>query len=218
MTQAASSTGTDIAGWHGKLPVAGDFVTRRLHSVFVEAWDNWLSNGLTGLQERDAAHWREHYLASPPWRFVITQDFMPSPLNAVAWAGVIIPSIDRVGRYYPLTLVSRLNAIPASHREQAGLWSWLLQLEDLAVDAMQDDWSIEQLDAELLNLGSPDRVGPMLGQLNEDGPWTSFFDACLSSRAPSGDGRCVWYSGSGLQTNKLIVTERRDDSVVELWS
>jgi hypothetical protein len=114
--------------------------------------------------------------------------------------------------------VSQLHAIPANHHAQAGLWSWLHRLEDLAVDAMQDDWSIEQLDTELLSLGSPDRAGPILGQLNEDGPWVSFFDACLNSRSPSSDGRCVWYSGSGLQATKIIVTERRDDSVAALWS
>ena len=218
MTYSVSAVMDNSAGWHGKLPVAGDFVTRRLHSVFVEAWDEWLTCGLTSLQERYASHWQEQYLASPPWRFVITEDFLPSPLNSAAWTGVIIPSLDRVGRYYPLTLVSRLSEIPASQHEQAALWSWLHQIEDLAVDAMQDDWSIEQLDAELLSLGPPVKADVSVENLDNSGPWATFFSACLSPHSMGKDGRCVWYSGSGLQSTKLVVTDRRDDSVVELWS
>jgi type VI secretion system ImpM family protein len=218
MSQVASALTTEVVGWHGKLPVAGDFVTRRLHSAFVDAWDDWLSTGLAGLRERDAEHWLERYLASPAWRFVITQQFMPSPLNTLAWAGVIVPSVDRVGRYYPLTLAAPLSDIPVGHREQAGLWSWLHRLEDVAVDAMQDDWSIEQLDAESLRLGQPQAADPPQGRLDENGPWATFFHACLTPRPGLGDGRCVWYSGAGLQSTRLMVAQSRDNSVMGLWA
>jgi type VI secretion system ImpM family protein len=218
MTQAEFALASDVVGWHGKLPVAGDFVTRRLHSVFVDAWDEWLSNGLAGLRERDADHWLGRYLASPPWRFVITQEFMPSPLNAATWAGVLVPSVDRVGRYYPLTLVTRLNGIPAGHLEQAGLWSWLHKLEDLAVDAMLDEWSIDQLDAESLRLGQPVAADSVQGQLDDSGPWASFFSACLEPLPAVGGGRCVWFSGAVLQSTKLWIANGRDDSVQGLWT
>lgn len=217
MSPAAPALASETAGWHGKLPVAGDFVTRRLHSGFVDAWDAWLSSGLAALRERDAAHWLAHYLASPAWRFVTTAQFLPGPLAAQAWCGVLIPSVDRVGRYYPLTLAARLEQLPAAQAQQAGLWSWLHQLEDAAVDAMQDDWSIEQLDAELLRLGPPQPGAQAPGHAQAAGPWTPFFSACLQP-VTAGAGRCVWYSGSGLEPTRLLVSPGLDDSVCGLWA
>lgn len=217
MSQEAHPLVTEAVGWHGKLPVAGDFVTRRLHAGFVEAWDGWLSGGLAALRQRDAQHWLEHYLASPAWRFVITQQFLPGPLGLAAWGGVMIPSVDRVGRYYPLTLAARLHSLPCVHQQQAGLWSWLHQLEDVAVDAMQDDWSIEQLDAVLLRLGLPQPAEPVPGHPEEGGPWTPFFSACLDA-VQAGAGRCVWYSGAGLQATRLMVSQGLDESVLGLWA
>ena len=218
MTQGMGAPVNEAVGWHGKLPVAGDFVTRRLHSGFVDAWDDWLSSGLAALRERDPAHWLQHYLASPAWRFVLTPGFMPSPLHALAWAGVMIPSVDRVGRYYPLTLAVRLSAIPAAPQAQAALWSWLHQLEDLAVDAMQDDWSIEELDAQLLRLGQPQASAFSHSPLDGSGPWASFFAACLTPSAATGGGRCVCFSGAGLQDTRLLLAQGRDASATGLWT
>jgi type VI secretion system protein ImpM len=209
-------------GCHGKLPVAGDFVTRRLPANFVDAWDNWLSDGLAALHQSDPDGWLEQYLASPAWRFVITPKFLPAPLEGLAWAGVVIPSVDRVGRYYPLTLATRLYHLPGTQPEQAGLWSWLHRLEDVAVDAMQDDWAIEQLDTVLLHLGPPQAALEVAELPDGSNPWTDFYAACkgppgsVAALAPD-RGRCVWYSGSGLQAVRLLVSQGLDARVMALW-
>jgi type VI secretion system protein ImpM len=144
------------AGWHGKLPTLGDFASRRLPEAFVEAWDRWLAEGLLKLRTEGTGVWLEAYLASPSWRFLA----MPGALGrdgdlAQAWAGVVMPSVDRVGRYFPLTLAKAFGAGPGSTQQMELLWHWLARLDDLARDAIFDDWTVDRLESELAHLGGP---------------------------------------------------------------
>ena len=216
-------------GWHGKLPTVGDFATRRLDGNFVGAWDDWLSAGLARLRADDPQHWLEAYLASPTWRFVLTPGFLPAPLHAASWTGVVMPSVDRVGRYYPLTLAAPLPAIPAGAEGQGALWSWLQCLEDAAVDALQEDWSIDALEAELLRLGPPPAPGPAAADTGHGQSagahdtsaqvsMESFF-AVVASAPPgrAGQGRCVWYSEADISAPRLLCSTALDDSILRLW-
>jgi len=137
----------NIPGWHGKLPTLGDFATRRLDPGFVSAWDDWISTGLAGLQQGPA--WPDAYLDSPSWRFLLMPAALPGLPADQAWAGVLMPSVDRVGRYYPLTIAQRLPALPATAAEVEAVWTWLVRLDETAADALHDDWAIDQLEAEL---------------------------------------------------------------------
>ena len=141
------------AGWHGKLPTLGDFATRRLDPAFIEVWDAWLSAGLATL--RLQPDWLQAYLASPSWRFVLMPGAMPGRMGDQAWAGVLMPSVDRVGRYYPLTLAYPLPAPPSNSAEADSLWRWLTQLDDAAVDALHEDWGLEAFEVELTRIGVP---------------------------------------------------------------
>lgn len=138
-----------IAGWHGKLPSLGDFASRRLEPDFIALWDGWLAAGLAGLQQQAPSDWLQHYLACPAWRFVLMPGLLPAPFGDRAWAGVLMPSVDRIGRYFPLTLIAPLDEVPPGDDELRTLLSWLHDLDDLAADALQDDWTIDRLEAEL---------------------------------------------------------------------
>lgn len=142
-------------GWYGKLPTLGDFASRRLEPAFIEAWDGWLAAGLAAQREALGGGWVRAYLHSPAWRFVLMPGVIGAGRAAPAWAGVLMPSVDSVGRYFPLTLVSALPALPADAGGLEALLGWLQRLEDVAVDAMQDDWEIEQLE-DVLALLAPD--------------------------------------------------------------
>ncbi|MES2716996.1 MAG: type VI secretion system-associated protein TagF [Pseudomonadota bacterium] len=142
-----------VIGWHGKLPSLGDFATRRLAPDLVSLWDGWLSAGLARLQQ--APDWPQAYLASPSWRFLLLPGALPGALGLQSWAGVLMPSVDRVGRYYPLTLAQPLPGLPADGPGVQALWTWLLQLDEAAADALHEDWTVEQLEAELQRLGQP---------------------------------------------------------------
>lgn len=148
----------DAAGWHGKLPSLGDFASRRLEPAFIEAWDGWLAQGMLALREADPAGWLEAYLASPSWRFWLLPAALTGPAGWQGWAGVLMPSVDRVGRYYPLTLALPLGDAPAGGAQLQALWQWLGRLDELARDALFDDWSTERLEAELARLARPDRA------------------------------------------------------------
>lgn len=138
-------------GWHGKLPSLGDFASRRLPHEFIEVWDGWLAAGLAALKMA-RSDWLEGYLASPIWRFVTFAGALPGPCGNQCWAGVLMPSVDRAGRYFPFTLVTALPQLPRTPEAFSALDRWLHQLDDLAADALQDDWTVPQLEAELARL------------------------------------------------------------------
>lgn len=146
--------GKRIAGWHGKLPTLGDFATRRLDAGFVDAWDRWLASGLATLRLQPG--WLDAYLACPGWRFLLMPGVLPGAPGEGAWVGALMPSVDRVGRYYPLTIALRLPAMPAGGEAVEALWRWLVRLEEAAADAMQEDWTIDTLEAELHRLPLPE--------------------------------------------------------------
>lgn len=148
---------TTAPGWHGKLPVLGDFASRRLDPDFVGVWDGWLASGMLALRERAESTWLDGYLASPSWRFLLMPGVLDGAAGAQAWAGVLMPSVDRVGRYFPFTIAQPLGAGPASIQQMSSLWQWLGQLDDLAADAMHEDWSVDRLEDALARIGSMDR-------------------------------------------------------------
>lgn len=88
-------------GLYGKLPTHGDFLRRRVSDDFVEAWDPWLQHCIADSRNALGEQWLDTYLTSPVWRFALG----PHVCGAAPVAGIIIPSVDRVGRYFPLTLV-----------------------------------------------------------------------------------------------------------------
>ena len=91
-------------GFYGKLPSHGDFLRRRVSDAFVDAWDAWLRECLAASRTALGARWLDVYLTSPAWRFVCAAGACgPAPV-----IGVAAPSVDQVGRYFPLTLVAEL--------------------------------------------------------------------------------------------------------------
>lgn len=97
---------TELPGWFGKLPGMGDFAHRRLPASFRAVWDGWLQRGLAGLRDRHA-DWTERYLQAPIWCFALG----PRVAGARRWIGVLMPSVDGVGRYFPFTLCVELDDV-----------------------------------------------------------------------------------------------------------
>jgi type VI secretion system protein ImpM len=90
----------EIAGWFGKIPALGDFATRRLPASFIASWDEWLSTELREAQRLLAGAWDERYDRAPVTCFSLGED----TLDAQRWHGILVPSADRVGRRFPLTI------------------------------------------------------------------------------------------------------------------
>lgn len=139
-------------GWYGKLPGSGDFVSRRVHPAFIEPWDKWLNAMLAGSRERLGEGWREAFLSAPAWRFVLA----PGVIGLSGWAGLIVPSVDAVGRYFPLTVVS---ALPVSELDPVTTvvraHNWYAEIEPVTQVALTPGAEIETFDAQLLNRRFP---------------------------------------------------------------
>ncbi|MGC4085917.1 MAG: type VI secretion system-associated protein TagF [Vicinamibacterales bacterium] len=91
-------------GFYGKLPSHGDFLRRRVSDEFVDAWDAWLRECLSVARNELGSGWLDVYLTSPAWRFVCGAGAC-GPMPVI---GLLAPSVDRVGRYFPLTIVAEL--------------------------------------------------------------------------------------------------------------
>src|SRR5919108_3251464 len=93
-------------GIYGKLPSHGDFLRRRVPPEFLTPWDEWLQAGIAASRTALAQQWVDVYLTSPVWRFALSA----RACGRAAIAGLMAPSVDRVGRFFPLTLMWRLPA------------------------------------------------------------------------------------------------------------
>ncbi len=150
-----SSDVATIPGWYGKLPTLGDFASRRLEADFIEPWDLWLGDAMQMHRQSLGDAWVEAYLDSPPWRFLLSPGVLPGVDPVRVFAGVLLPSVDRVGRYFPLTIAASLVRVPSVAAEFEALLDWMHRLEDTALDALQGDWSIDDLERALVDLSPP---------------------------------------------------------------
>ncbi len=140
------------AGWFGKIPALGDFARRRLPDPFVERWDGWLQAGMAHGRARHGDRWLDLYLTFPVWRFLIG----PETPGADAWCGVLLPSVDRVGRCFPLTIARTCPSTLLA----AGLEALESGLAPLAVAGLAalDGEALDTFDARLAT-GSADPAG-----------------------------------------------------------
>ena len=142
-------------GLFGKLPAHGDFVQRNVPGTFVETWDEWLMHCLQSSREALGEHWLEVYLTSPIWRFALS----PGCVDAHAWAGLVMPSVDSVGRYYPLTLIRRLPLRTHVIELVSAQSSWFEKLETLALRGLEEALDVDLLFREIQGLAAPGENG-----------------------------------------------------------
>ncbi len=147
--EAGARPGT---GWTGKLPSRGDFVSRRVPGSFREPWERWLGVVLAGSRQALRERWSTAFLQTPAWRFLLER----GAVDGTAWAGLLMPSVDSVGRYYPLTAVCALPPTPLDPGATLLRASeWYEALEAIALGALSPGADLESLDAALGGLSFP---------------------------------------------------------------
>ncbi|MES2072921.1 MAG: type VI secretion system-associated protein TagF, partial [Pseudomonadota bacterium] len=157
-------------GFFGKVTSHGDFVSRRLPPAFLDVWDSWLQQSIhTSKKQLDAA-WLDTYLTSPIWRFALSNGVV----DGNAWAGVLMPSVDRVGRHFPLMIAAGIAA-------QAPLLDWLGngkawfdELETLALSSLESNFLLDDFDAALQQksaLAAPASLGGQAPAGGDPGGW-----------------------------------------------
>ena len=136
-------------GLYGKLPSHGDFLRRRTSDAFVDVWDLWLQQCIAASRASLGDRWLDLYLTSPAWRFVCSAD-VSGPSTVL---GLMVPSVDRVGRYFPLTIVAEapreLGAFVAATEATA----FFTAAEQLLLDTLaEDDIDFDRFDARVARL------------------------------------------------------------------
>jgi type VI secretion system protein ImpM len=129
-----------MTAFYGKLPAKGDFLSRNLPREFIDTWDDWLQSGMNASRQALGEGWLETYLTSPLWRFVL-----PSGIcGPNAWSGVLMPSMDKVGRYFPMAVIKVLPPAMSPICVAMQNDAWFDSVESILLDALDN----ESLDME----------------------------------------------------------------------
>lgn len=169
-------------GWYGKLPSLGDFTSSRLPQSFVTPWDAWLAQSLASSRATLGERWQDAYLSSPVWRFALAAQ----TCGPTAWAGVLMPSVDRVGRYFPLTVAAPVEPHPGAVSAILSARDWFDAIEAVALATLDTQFVVSTLDAALASLCFPvaaptNEIASALAQWWRS-PRPEGFHACLAQQ------------------------------------
>jgi type VI secretion system protein ImpM len=129
-------------GFYGKLITAGDFIRRGFPRDLYEHWDPWLQRGLVVSREQLGETWLSAYLSAPIWRFALAAGVAGDR----AWVGAMMPSVDRVGRYFPLTVVAEAPPGASVFSAARAAEPWLQEVEQTLLETLEG----EGIDADSL--------------------------------------------------------------------
>lgn len=131
-------------GAFGKIPGLGDFLRVNLPAGFIQPWDTWLQESMLAVREQLGEGWNDAYLSAPIWRFTLPA----GAAGSKCVTGILMASVDRVGRQYPLTLAARHDApnTVVSHFANGPTFE---QLENIALAALDDHSTRDSLTAAL---------------------------------------------------------------------
>jgi type VI secretion system protein ImpM len=205
-------------GFIGKIPSQGDFVHRRLPWEFIDCWDAWLQDGISAAREALDERWLESYLVAPVWRFLLGEGICAGH----AWLGLWFPSVDRVGRHFPLTVAVPIAPRQAHPALLLRLDGWLTAVEEAALAALDPRLPLEQLDARLKDLtcALPTDL-PAPGSRHQDeavrvhllDPSRGLDElAALLDQAPAGQATACWHTwGTERVPATCVISERLPD-------
>lgn len=132
-------------GWYGKLAMLGDFAQRRLPDEVVQRLDRWLAAAMQALPHTLGERWPQAYLEAPLLHFA----WAPGVLGPAWWFGVLMPSCDRVGRYFPLLLAQAAAQPPHDSAGLERLAAWYEAAGSACLQTLEDGASLAGFEAAL---------------------------------------------------------------------
>jgi type VI secretion system protein ImpM len=87
-------------GLFGKVPQKRDFMSVNMPSAVLSPFETWLQSAVAASRNELGQAWQDHYLVAPIWRFWIGEHILGTTV-----AGALMPSVDQVGRYFPLSIM-----------------------------------------------------------------------------------------------------------------
>jgi type VI secretion system protein ImpM len=144
-------------GLFGKLQTKRDFIAIATPRQFLSVWEQWTQAALSASRVALNDKWQDAYLIAPIWRF-----WLGAEITGTTAAGAIMPSVDGVGRYYPLTVFALADegyAIPPPELDPQE--SWYDGVEAFLFSTLSSHYTFEQMTADLAALPAPNagRIG-----------------------------------------------------------
>jgi type VI secretion system protein ImpM len=138
------------AGLFGKLPAKRDFIGANASRRFLEVWEPWLQAGVAMSKQMLNAAWTETYNRAPIWRYWLGAD-----LCGEAIIGAFMPSVDGVGRSFPLAIFvgEGDGSLPPPELEQND--GWFQAAEGVLLDALEPGATLELIAEKVMALPSP---------------------------------------------------------------
>ena len=192
---------TSTTGFYGKLPIRGDFVTRNLPPDFTQSWDTWLQTALAASREQLSDDWLRYYLNSPLWRFALSSGACH---NSIPYAGILMPSVDRVGRYFPFIIATALQEQQADLLTLIHEDTWFSQVEQVILTGLEDHLDLDEFIDTVAALSHPPIVA----------------SAPITLKNPGSAWHCSLGEFSTLQLNQLLqpLLEHRFNNYSLWWT
>jgi type VI secretion system ImpM family protein len=196
------NNGIDMSnlGFFGKIPLTGDFIHRRMGSVFMNRWDEWLKINILHSQKQLGERWLPIYSQSPMWRFCIA----PGVIDDKAYLGIMIPSVDSVGRYFPLTVAQAVDpkAIPFMLSDMAN--QWFQNIEDLLLDLLEGyEPNLQIFDAKIAALQPK-----WISDIAEIPTGQASMDKAFNLRLEVNSANTINHSVSSFMLHNMVATKK----------
>lgn len=137
---------TKLRGWMGKLPCAGDFLSSGLPSVVAGQLDDWISLNLLWMNAHRPG-WPELYFQSTARGFVIEDGVTLYKQQSERVLGILMPSVDAVGRPYPFILLQAMQG--SLHSKRPTFEQQLTDLWTACANALELNWTVGKLENSL---------------------------------------------------------------------
>lgn len=134
-------------GFFGKLPARGDFIRAGLPTSFVTPWDDWMQAVLPASRAALGEAWLAAWMEAPVWRFRLPA----GACGPAAATGMFMPSVDKAGRHFPLTLA-------CMGPELAGA-EWLDGAEAAGIAALEHILEPDELLRRLQDIAADQDIG-----------------------------------------------------------
>ncbi|MBI1206684.1 MAG: type VI secretion system-associated protein TagF [Azospirillum sp.] len=211
-----SRSSAGLVGYCGKLPARGDYLSDNLPPDFLGPWQTWLDAAVGHARSDSGGTWPTRFAGSPVWRFALSAGVC----GAAAMAGILMPSSDRVGRPYPLTLAATLDPGCDVAALMVAAADWFGGAEHLAGRARGEKLALDldEFAAAVRGLGAPaltpprpsgGRQGWRIGLESQRLP-VAAYPALARDLASGLDGGIAlwWTRGGGSVTPSLLVGDR----------
>lgn len=138
-------------GLFGKLAAKRDFIALYAPRAFLNIWEPWMQSGIAASRDRLSSDWQGAFLSAPIWRF-----WLGAEICGATVAGTFMPSLDGLGRYYPLTLFAYAEpgvAIPPPDINAQN--DWYHGAEDYLLQTLDKNMSFDAITSALDEFAPP---------------------------------------------------------------